>query len=75
MHSADLILPRLRWRLEQAVPFPPEVLPARFLENASLYGAVALALDDLASSKAKVGAEARPEASNGRKLKSVTHAE
>jgi glucokinase len=43
--DADTIIPVLTARLRQAVPFPPEVVPARFIKNASLHGAIALALD------------------------------
>src|SRR5260221_855947 len=42
--SGDVILRALAFRLEFAVPFPPELVPARFLNDASLYGAIALAL-------------------------------
>src|SRR3989440_2523599 len=44
MSSGDMILRALAFRLEYAVPFPPEIVPARFLNDASLYGAIALAL-------------------------------
>jgi len=44
MSSGDVILPALAFRLEYAVPFPPEIVPARFLNDASLHGAIALAL-------------------------------
>jgi len=44
MRSGDVILHALTFRLEYAVPFPPEIVPARFLQDASLYGAIALAL-------------------------------
>ncbi len=44
MSSGDVILRALAFRLEYAVPFPPEIVPARFLSDASLYGAIALAL-------------------------------
>lgn len=44
MRSGDVILEALRFRLGYAVPFPPEVVPARFLNDASLHGAVALGL-------------------------------
>ena len=47
MSSGDIILPALAFRLGYAVPFPPEIVPARFLNDASLYGAVALALAEL----------------------------
>jgi glucokinase len=44
MSSGDLILSALNYRLRFAVPFPPEVVPARFIQDAALRGAVALAL-------------------------------
>ena len=44
MNSADLILPALTHRLRFAVPFPPEIVPARFVHDAALHGAIALAL-------------------------------
>ena len=47
MRSGDVILHALAFRLGYAVPFPPEIVPARFLNDASLYGAIALALQDL----------------------------
>lgn len=46
MSSGDVILRALAFRLEYAVPFPPEVVPAKFLNDASLYGAIALALTE-----------------------------
>jgi len=46
MASADVILPALREHLAAAVPFPPHVAPAHFTRDASLHGAVALALFD-----------------------------
>jgi glucokinase len=49
MAHADRILPVLRERVEAVVPFPPEVVPARFLHDGALRGAAALALDALAS--------------------------
>jgi len=48
MAHADRILPVLRERVEAVVPFPPEVVPARFLHDGALRGAAALALDALA---------------------------
>ncbi|WP_166351969.1 ROK family protein [Phytoactinopolyspora limicola] len=45
MAHADVILPIVSHHVRQAVPFPPDVLPATFTEDASLHGAVALALD------------------------------
>lgn len=41
--SNDVILPALRQRLAQAVPFPPEVVAARFADDGALRGAIALA--------------------------------
>jgi predicted NBD/HSP70 family sugar kinase len=46
MASADVILPALREHLAAAVPFPPRVAPAHFTRDASLHGAVALALSN-----------------------------
>jgi glucokinase len=47
MGSADRILGALERQLRRAVPFPPVVAPARFVHDAALRGAVALALDSL----------------------------
>jgi glucokinase len=47
MASARTILPAINRRLKEVVPFPPALVPARFAEDASLYGAVALAADSL----------------------------
>lgn len=44
MRSGDVILRALAFRLGYAVPFPPEIVAARFLNDASLHGAIALAL-------------------------------
>ncbi|MEU4225324.1 ROK family protein [Nonomuraea sp. NPDC026600] len=43
MGAADLIMPRLTAELRRAVPFPPEIRPARFTDDAPLLGALALA--------------------------------
>lgn len=43
--SADVVLPVLEAALDRAVPFPPELLPARFAQNGPLVGAAALAWD------------------------------
>lgn len=53
MSSGDVILRALTFRLGYAVPFPPEIVPARFLNDASLYGAIALALTGLVDSSDK----------------------
>jgi glucokinase len=45
MAHADTILPALRERVAAAVPFPPAIVPARFLQDAALRGAAALAID------------------------------
>ncbi|MEC3976085.1 ROK family protein [Amycolatopsis sp. H20-H5] len=45
VRSADVLLPALRDRLAHAVPFPPELVAARFDQDAALLGAIALALD------------------------------
>jgi glucokinase len=42
------IVPILETRLRQAMPFPPEVVPARFAGDASVRGAIALAVDVVA---------------------------
>lgn len=44
VRSADVLLPALRERLAQAVPFPPELVSAKFDQDASLLGAIALAV-------------------------------
>lgn len=46
VRSADVLLPALRERLAAAVPFPPELVPARFDQDGALLGAVALALGE-----------------------------
>jgi glucokinase len=45
MNSSDLVLTALRRRVRQAAPFPPEVVAARFVHDAALRGAIALAID------------------------------
>jgi len=42
--GGEIILRALAFRLGFSVPFPPEIVPAKFLNDASLYGAIALAL-------------------------------
>lgn len=41
--SADVVLPALARTLESAVPFPPELVLARFAQDGALVGAAALA--------------------------------
>ncbi len=43
MRASDHIIPALSERLQSVVPFPPEIMPARFRHNAALHGAIALA--------------------------------
>jgi glucokinase len=45
MGSAGRVLEALDRRLRCAVPFPPELVPARFVRDGALRGAIALALD------------------------------
>ena len=51
MAHAETILPALRVRMAGVVPFPPEVVSARFVNDGALRGAVALALDGAALSE------------------------
>lgn len=48
MGSAERVLEALERRLRRTVPFAPEVVPARFTQDAALHGAAALALQALA---------------------------
>jgi glucokinase len=45
MGHREIVLAALEERLRTAVPFPPELVPARFIDDGSLRGAIALALD------------------------------
>jgi glucokinase len=45
MNAGELVLAALRRRVRQAAPFPPEVVAARFVHDAALRGAIALAID------------------------------
>jgi glucokinase len=54
MNSGDLILSVLNYRLRFAVPFPPEVVPARFIHDAALHGAIALALTAIQDIEAEI---------------------
>jgi predicted NBD/HSP70 family sugar kinase len=49
MAHAETILPALRERVGAAVPFPPEVVAARFIQDGALHGAAALAIDAVTS--------------------------
>ena len=67
MAAETSVLPRLQALLKSAVPFPPRLEQARFAGDASLVGAIALALDaldSLESQKAQEAQEAQ-EASGG----------
>jgi glucokinase len=46
MQSGEIILQALAFRVGYAVPFPPEIVSAHFVDDASLYGAIALALTE-----------------------------
>lgn len=46
-HRRDVIFPVLEAALADLVPFPPELVPARFSEDAPLAGALVLAVDAL----------------------------
>jgi glucokinase len=50
MSHGDLVLAALGQRLSFAAPFPPELVPARFVHDGSLRGALVLALDAAAKS-------------------------
>ena len=45
MSHREMVLAALEKRLRSAVPFPPELVAARFVHDGSLRGAIALALD------------------------------
>jgi glucokinase len=47
MAHAEVIIPALQHILKGATPFPPQVRAARFRKDASLHGAITLALDGL----------------------------
>jgi glucokinase len=53
MREAARILPALGRRLDLAVPFPPELVPAAFVHDGALRGAVALALDTSSTDRTK----------------------
>jgi glucokinase len=40
-----VILAALRHRVGLAVPFPPELVPARFVHDGALRGAIAMAIE------------------------------
>lgn len=48
VRSADRIMPRLDEALRAAVPFPPELVVAKFPDDAPLLGAIAIAVDAVA---------------------------
>jgi glucokinase len=45
MTSGEVVLAALASRLRSAVPFPPELVPAHFLHDGALRGAIALAVE------------------------------
>ncbi len=58
MSSGERILSALATRLRLAVPFPPEVVSARFVHDGALRGAVALALTTAIAAESKGKSEA-----------------
>ncbi|MBY8884489.1 ROK family protein [Streptomyces sp. PTM05] len=58
MASAERVLPALERRLKEFVPFPPDLVPARYVQDSALRGALALALDATGGSRTpSTGAE------------------
>jgi glucokinase len=51
MSRPDVILEALQRRLQAAAPFAPELVPAQFIHDAPLRGAIALALDAASSTQ------------------------
>jgi glucokinase len=49
MSRPEVILAALERRLSAAAPFPPELVPAEFIHDGPLRGAIALALDEVAA--------------------------
>jgi glucokinase len=49
MSRPDSVLEALERRLRAAAPFPPELVPAAFVHDGPLRGAIALALDEAAT--------------------------
>jgi glucokinase len=49
MGSPERVLGALRRQLDRAAPFPPALVPARFVDDGALRGALALALDLVAA--------------------------
>ncbi|MEU4114853.1 ROK family protein [Kitasatospora sp. NPDC028055] len=62
MSAAAEILPALERLLADALPFPTELKVARFRRDASLHGAIVLALDDLRARGAHPGLADDPDA-------------
>lgn len=58
MAAGDQILPPLAAYLGRLVPFPPELRPAAFGQDASLHGAVALAIDSWSGATSTAGDQA-----------------
>jgi glucokinase len=49
MSRPEAILDALERRLRVAAPFAPELVPAQFVHDGPLRGAIALALDEVAA--------------------------
>ncbi|WP_063775101.1 ROK family protein [Streptacidiphilus anmyonensis] len=66
MAAAEVILPTLERLIADATPFPPELRAARFRRDASLHGAVTLAIDSLHTHRRERGGDRpRPTAPLG----------
>ncbi len=63
LSTADIILPELERLVAGALPFPTELRVARFTRDASLHGAIVLALDDLRARETPPGPDNGPRAS------------
>ena len=57
MSQADVILEALERRLRPAAPFAPEVVPAEFIHDGPLRGAIAMALDEASARVAVTGTQ------------------
>ena len=60
MSDAETILPALTELITAATPFPPELRAARFLNDASLHGAIALAVDGLGENAGRADRSDQP---------------
>jgi glucokinase len=61
MSHGDLVLAALGQRLSFAAPFPPELVPAHFVHDGSLRGALVLALDSATATSSELGLQPQQE--------------